>query len=128
MQTIRARSLAKSKRGHGGKRGSIKASNNFKNPLSTSTIINGYLPFKSNRSRSNRKWGKKKKKEYKKANLWNRIGGDYSLCSNFSNYPLPQSSCGSVNHSFLNTSNQIDASIAATYLTNIKPGRSFSQK
>lgn len=126
MQTIRARSLAKSKRGHGVKRGSIKASGAFKNPLSTSTIINGYLPFKSNRSRSNRKWSKKK--NIKKSHIWNKIGGDYSLCSNFSNYPLPQSSCGSVNHSFLNTSNQIEASIATNYLTNVKPGRSFSQK
>ena len=76
------------------------------------------------------KWGKRRKghKEYQRLQYWGKMGGDYSLGSNFSNYPLPQSSWGSINHSFLNTSNHIDASIAANYLTNIKPGRSFSQK
>lgn len=130
-QSIRTRSLVKSKRQYNGKKELDKLQNVTKNPLSTSTIINGYLPFKSTRSRSNKKWSKRRKgrKEYQnKSNLWSKMGGEYSLGSNFSNYPLPQSSCGSINHSFLNTSNHIDASIATTYLTNLKPERSFSQK
>lgn len=129
-QTIRTRSLAKSKRAYGGKRDSEKSNTAAKNPISTSTIINSYLPFKTNRSRSNKKWSKRRKgrKEYQKSNPWNKMGGDYSICSNISNYQLPQSSWGSINHSFLNTSNQIESSIATTYLRNLKPDRSFSQK
>ena len=40
------------------------------------------------------KWGKRRKgpKEYQKLQYWSKMGGDYSLGSNFSNYPLPQSS------------------------------------
>lgn len=101
-----------------------------RNPISTSTIINGYLPFKSTRSGGNKKWSKRRKnrKDYQKSNAISKVGGDYSLGSNFSHYPIPQSSCGSINHSFLNTSNQIEASIGTQYLTNLKPGRSYSQK
>ena len=71
-----------------------KFQNVHRNPISTSTIINGYLPFKSTRSRSNKKWSKrgKGKKDHKHSNMWSKVVGDYSLGSNFSNYPLPQSS------------------------------------
>ena len=53
-QAIRTRSLVKSKRHFNGKKDSEKIQTSIKNPLSTSTIINGYLPFKSTRSRSNK--------------------------------------------------------------------------